>query len=175
MAGRHTPAPKLRPGLLRDPVHLLALGFGTGLSPVGPGTMGTLLALPLAFALTQMPLSAAITAVAIFVLGGVWICGESARRLGCHDHPGIVWDEIAAFAALALALPPGPWWLVLGFVLFRVFDIVKPWPIRELDHRLRGGLGIMLDDLAAACCAGISARVIEAVATVIGIHGAGQS
>jgi phosphatidylglycerophosphatase A len=175
MARPGTPLPPLSPRLLRDPVHLLALGFGTGLSPVAPGTMGTLFALPLAFALTQMPLSAAIAAVAIFILGGIWICGESARRLDCHDHPGIVWDEIAAFAALALVLPPGPWWLVAGFLLFRLFDIVKPWPIRELDHRLRGGLGIILDDLAAACCAGISARVIEAVATVIGIHGAGQS
>lgn len=167
--------PKLSAGLLRDPVHLLALGFGTGLSPYAPGTLGTLLALPLAFALTQMPLPAAIAAVAIFVLGGIWICGESARRLGCHDHPGIVWDEIAAFAALALALPPGPWWLAAGFLLFRLFDIAKPWPIRELDHRLRGGLGIILDDLAAACCAGLSAWLLEAIATVIGIHGAGQS
>ena len=175
MAKSGKPPPKLSARLLRDPVHLLALGFGTGLSPIAPGTVGTVLALPIAYALTQMPLTAAIAAAAIFALGGIWICGESARRLGCHDHPGIVWDEIAAFAALALALPPGPVWLGLGFLLFRLFDIVKPWPIRELDHRLRGGLGIMLDDLAAACCAGISARVIEAVATVIGIHGAGQS
>jgi phosphatidylglycerophosphatase A len=120
-------------------------------------------------------MTAAIAAVAIFVLGGIWICGESARRLGCHDHPGIVWDEIAAFAALALVLPAGLVWLGLGFLLFRLFDIVKPWPIRELDHRMTGGLGIILDDLAAACFAAISARVLEAVATVIGIHGAGQS
>jgi phosphatidylglycerophosphatase A len=175
MARMRSPSPRLSARLLRDPVHLLALGFGTGLSPIAPGTMGTLLALPLAFALTRMPLPAAIAAIVIFVLGGIWICGESARRLGCHDHPGIVWDEIAAFAALALVLPPGGWWLVAGFLLFRLFDIAKPWPIRELDHRLGGGLGIMLDDLAAACCAGISARLIEAVATVIGIHGAGQS
>jgi len=175
MAKSGTPPPVLSARLLLDPVHLLALGFGTGLSPIAPGTAGTLLALPIAYALTLMPLTAAIAAAAIFVLGGIWICGESARRLGCHDHPGIVWDEIAAFAALALVLPPGLWWLAAGFLLFRLFDIAKPWPIRELDHRLRGGLGIILDDLAAACCAGISARVIEAVATVIGIHGPGQS
>jgi phosphatidylglycerophosphatase A len=167
MGARGQPKPRLAPGLLRDPVHLLALGFGTGLSPVAPGTAGTLLALPLAFALVQLPLITAIVAVAIFVIGGVWVCGESARRLGCHDHPGIVWDEIAAFAALALVLPAGPYWLAAGFLLFRLFDIVKPWPIRDLDHRLRGGLGIMLDDLAAAGYAAIAARIIEAVATVI--------
>jgi phosphatidylglycerophosphatase A len=167
MAKSGTPPPELSARLLQDPVHLLALGFGTGLSPLAPGTAGTVLALPIAIGLAQMPLPAAIAAVAIFVLGGIWICGESARRLGCHDHPGIVWDEIAAFSALALALPPGPWWLLAGFLLFRLFDIAKPWPIRELDHRLRGGLGIMLDDLAAACCAGVSARLIEALATVI--------
>jgi phosphatidylglycerophosphatase A len=167
MAGQRAERPTLTPGLLRDPVHLLALGFGTGLSPVAPGTCGTLLALPLAFALAGLPTPAAVAAVAIFVLGGIWICGESARRLGCHDHPGIVWDEIAAFAALALVLPPGPYWLLVGFVLFRLFDIVKPWPIRELDHRLGGGLGIMLDDLAAAIFAAIVARLIDAAATVI--------
>jgi phosphatidylglycerophosphatase A len=175
MDDRGAKFPKLSARLLRDPVHLLALGFGTGLSPVAPGTFGTLLALPLAVGLLEMPTMAAIAAVAIFVLGGIWICGESARRLGCHDHPGIVWDEIAAFAALAMVLPAGLPWLGLGFLLFRLFDIVKPWPIRELDHRMRGGLGIILDDLAAACFAAIAVRLIEAVATVIGIHGAGQS
>jgi phosphatidylglycerophosphatase A len=167
MARSGEPKPPLAPGLLRDPVHLLALGFGAGLSPVAPGTVGTLLAVPLAVALVQMPQSAAIAAVAIFIVGGIWICGESARRLGCHDHPGIVWDEIAAFAALALALPAGLHWLAAGFLFFRLFDIVKPWPIRDLDHRLRGGLGIMLDDLAAAFFAAIAVRVLAAVTTVI--------
>jgi phosphatidylglycerophosphatase A len=151
----------LSPKLLRDPVHLLALGFGAGLSPVGPGTAGSLIALPLAFALTQMPLTAAIAAVAIFVVGGIWLCGESARRLGVHDHPGIVWDEITAMAAMGLVLPPGWVWLGAGFLAFRVFDIFKPWPIRDLDHRLRGGLGIMLDDLVAAVFATVVVRVVE--------------
>lgn len=153
--------------LLKDPVHLLALGFGSGLSPYAPGTCGTLLALPLAYALTLMPLASAVAAVVVFVLGGVWICGESARRLGTHDHPGIVWDEIAAMCLLALLLPPGLLWLAAGFLLFRFFDIVKPWPIRDLDHSLGGGLGIMLDDLAAAVFAAIALRLIELLMTVI--------
>jgi phosphatidylglycerophosphatase A len=152
---------------LKDPVHLLALGFGSGLSPYAPGTCGTLLALPLAYALTLMPLASAVAAVVVFVLGGVWICGESARRLGTHDHPGIVWDEIAAMCLLALLLPPGLLWLAAGFLLFRFFDIVKPWPIRDLDHSLGGGLGIMLDDLAAAVFAAIALRLIELLMTVI--------
>jgi phosphatidylglycerophosphatase A len=148
-------------------VHFLALGFGSGLSPVGPGTCGSLAALPLAFLLTRLPPVSAIAAVAIFVTGGVWLCGESARRLGVHDHPGIVWDEIAALCALALTLPAGWPWLLLGFALFRAFDILKPWPIRDLDHRLRGGLGIMLDDLVAALFAAASVRLVEYLMTVI--------
>ena len=160
-------SPRLSASLLKDPVHLLALGFGTGLSPYGPGTCGSLLALPLAYALTQLPLVSAVAAVVIFVIGGIWICGESAKRLGTHDHPGIVWDEIAAVAAMGLALPAGWTWLLIGFALFRVFDIFKPWPIRDLDHRLGGGLGIMLDDLVAAVFAALSARLIEYLATVI--------
>jgi phosphatidylglycerophosphatase A len=158
---------RLSPALLRDPVHLVALGFGTGLSPVGPGTIGTLLAVPLALALLQAPLFAAVGIVAIAIVAGVWITGKSAERLGVHDHSGIVWDEIAAFLALALVLPEGWLWLVAGFLVFRGFDIFKPWPIRDLDHRLSGGLGIMLDDLAAAVFSAVVLRLIEYLATHI--------
>jgi phosphatidylglycerophosphatase A len=153
--------------LLAEPVHLVALGFGSGLSPVGPGTCGTLLAVPLAYVLLQIPLVVAVVVVAIAFLGGIWITGESARRLGVHDHSGIVWDEVAAFLALALALPPGWPWIAAGFLAFRIFDIVKPWPIRDLDHRLSGGLGIMLDDLVAAVFAAVSVRLIEYITTLI--------
>ena len=103
----------------------------------------------------------------MFVAGGIWLCGESARRIGVHDHPGIVWDEIAAICALALAIPSGWPWLLLGFAVFRVFDIFKPWPIRDLDHRLSGGLGIMLDDLMAAVYAAVLVRLVEFSLTVV--------
>ena len=129
--------------------------------------MGTALAVPLAMAMQRLAPGAAVAAVVVFVLGGIWVCGESAKRIGCHDHSGIVWDEIAAFAVLALLLPAGWLWIAVGFVLFRVFDIFKPWPIRDLDHRLSGGLGIMLDDLVAAAFAAVCARLIEALTTVI--------
>jgi phosphatidylglycerophosphatase A len=167
MSGASQKRTKLSPGLLRDPVHLFALGFGTGLSPVGPGTFGTLLAVPLSLALRQMPLIVAVGIVAISVVAGVWITGKSAERLGVHDHSGIVWDEIAAFMGLALVLPAGWLWIVAGFVVFRCFDIFKPWPIRDLDHRLSGGLGIMLDDLAAAVYSAVLLRLLEYLATYI--------
>ena len=141
---------------LGHPVHWLALGFGSGLAPRAPGTFGTLVALPLHLLLLALPWSVHGAMVLLACVGGVWICGESARRLGVHDHPAIVWDEIAAFLLLMLFLPlqsPG-WWLT-AFLLFRLFDIWKPWPIRDLDHRLHGGAGIMLDDLVAALYAGL--------------------
>jgi len=84
------------------------------------------------------------------VAAGVWLCGESARRIGVHDHPGIVWDEIAGMYLVLLVTPAGAGWWLLAFAMFRLFDIWKPWPIRDLDHRLAGGAGIMLDDIAAA-------------------------
>ena len=89
------------------------------------------------------------------MFAGIWICGESAKRLGIHDHPGIVWDEITGMYLTLLVLPPQIALWALGFGLFRLFDIWKPWPIRDLDHRLAGGVGIMLDDLVAALYAAI--------------------
>ena len=136
--------------LLRQPVHFLALGFGTGLSPLFPGTVATLFAVVPAWLLLPLPLPIRIVLVAALALAGIRICGESARRLGTHDHRAIVWDEIVGFLAVSLALPPEPPWWVAAFVLFRLFDIAKPWPVGYLDRRVGGGMGIMLDDLAAA-------------------------
>jgi phosphatidylglycerophosphatase A len=135
---------------LRDPVHFLALGFGTGLSPWAPGTAGTALAVLMAWLMADWPMPWRIATVAVVILAGIFVCGLSAKRLGVHDHPAIVLDEIAATLALALTLPKQAAWFASAFILFRFFDIAKPWPIREMDHRLGGGLGIMLDDLMAA-------------------------
>ncbi|NGP52928.1 phosphatidylglycerophosphatase A [Thioalkalivibrio sp. XN8] len=137
-------------GLLRDPVHFLALGFGAGLVPVAPGTAGTLVGVLLDPLLRLLGFELRVVIVAAIALAGVWICGESARRLGVHDHPAIVWDEIAGYLALMLVVPAGWPWALAGFAVFRLFDIWKPWPIRQLDHAVPGGLGIMLDDLVAA-------------------------
>ncbi len=136
--------------VLTDPVNFLAFGLGTGLSPIAPGTVGSLLGVALAWLTIDLGLYVQLgVAVAVSVVG-IWICGESARRIGVHDHGGIVWDEIAGMYVTLLVAPPTILGYALGFVLFRLFDIAKPWPIRDLDHRLGGGLGIMLDDLAAA-------------------------
>lgn len=142
------------PALMRDPVHLLAFGFGSGLSPRAPGTFGTLVAVPIVLFVMQFGFVVHLVFAAAAAILGVYLCGESARRLGVHDHPGIVWDEITGYTVTMLAAPPEGAWLLGGFVLFRFFDIVKPWPIREADHSLRGGVGIMLDDIIAGIFAG---------------------
>lgn len=152
-----------KPAVFRDPVHFFAFGFGTGLSPVAPGTVGTLVgvlvhALYLVFA---VPLTVRGVLLVIICLAGIWICDVSAKRLGVHDHPGIVWDEIAGYLITVLLLPDSWLWLVLGFVMFRVFDIAKPWPIRVVDKRVHGGLGIMLDDVIAGVFAGVILLVIH--------------
>jgi phosphatidylglycerophosphatase A len=142
------------PAILREPVHLFAFGFGAGLAPRAPGTFGTLIAVPIVLAVSHFGWTVHMTFTLIACLAGIYICGESAKRLGVHDHAGIVWDEIAGFSVTMLAVPVTGWSLIAGFALFRFFDIVKPSPIREADHSLRGGLGIMLDDIIAGIFAG---------------------
>jgi len=141
--------------VMKDPVHILAFGFGMGLAPVAPGTFGSLPGLLLFWLTMDFGLNVQIGVAVAIALAGIWICGESARRIGVHDHGGIVWDEIVGMYVTLLAAPLSVTGWVLAFILFRVMDIVKPWPIRDLDHSMRGGVGIMLDDLAAALYAAI--------------------
>ena len=136
--------------VLTDPVHLLAFGLGLGLSPVAPGTVGTLLGIVIAWLALDLGLYVQIGLAVVMVLAGIWICDNSSKRIGQHDPGGIVWDEIAAMYIVLLFTPTTITAWILAFGLFRVFDIVKPWPIRDLDHSIHGGLGIMLDDLVAA-------------------------
>jgi phosphatidylglycerophosphatase A len=130
-------------------VHLVAFGFGSGLSPWAPGTFGTLIAIPIVLFVMQFGFAVHLAFAILAAIFGIFVCGESARRLGVHDHPGIVWDEITGFAVTMLTVPANLYSVVAGFALFRLFDIWKPWPIREADHSLSGGLGIMLDDIIA--------------------------
>lgn len=143
-----------------SPVHFLAFGFGSGLSPFAPGTAGTLAAIPLYLLLVQLPLWGYVVALLLMALVGIWICGESSRRLGVHDHGGIVWDEFAGFLLTMLAAPAGWVWMVVGFCLFRLFDIWKPWPIRLVDRDVPGGFGIMFDDILAGIYAWIALQVL---------------
>ncbi|NWG87084.1 MAG: phosphatidylglycerophosphatase A [Hydrogenophilaceae bacterium] len=135
--------------LFRHPAHLLAFGFGAGLAPKAPGTVGTLVALPLYFLL--LPLGSWYwLAVALALLVGVWACDVAGRALGVHDHGGIVWDEIAAFLLVLPFAPQNLAGFAMAFALFRLFDIWKPFPIRWFDRQVPGGLGVMLDDILAA-------------------------
>ncbi len=158
MKGTHLP---ISPTLLRDPGHLLALGFGSGLAPRAPGTFGTLAAIPVYLLCAQLPLTIYLLVVVATFMLGIYVCGRTARALGVHDHPGIVWDEVVGYLLTMAWAPPGWLWVVLGFVCFRLFDILKPWPIRVLDRSVHGGFGIMIDDalaggVAALCLAGVA-------------------
>jgi phosphatidylglycerophosphatase A len=151
--------------VLAKPIHFFAFGFGLGLVPRAPGTFGTLPALPLYWWIQDWPLGDYLLLVVGLFIVGVGICHITAKNLGIEDPASVVWDEIVGFLVAMTAAPKGWEWLLAGFVLFRVFDIWKPWPIRMLDHRLQGGLGIMVDDavagvFAALVLAGLSAWFI---------------
>jgi len=136
--------------MLSNPIHLLSLGFGSGLSPHAPGTMGTLVAIPLYLLLSQLELWPYLIVVAAGFLLGIYLCDKTSKALGVHDHSGIVWDEIIGYWITMIAIPAVTWqWILAGFVLFRFFDIVKPWPVKVADKRVPGGFGIMFDDLLA--------------------------
>ncbi len=127
----------------------LALGFGSGLAPIAPGTAGTLVAVPLAWLLKDLPLAGYLGLLVLFLVLGAWVCGRVGSRIGVTDHGALVWDEFVGYW-LAVALVPRHWgWLLAGFVVFRVLDILKPWPIRALERRVPGGWGVMLDDVLA--------------------------
>ena len=134
---------------LKDPVVFVALGLGSGLSPKAPGTAGTLLAVPLVYFLQQQSLLIYGLVTLFVLLTGSWICGYAAKKLQVHDHSGIVYDEIGGFL-ITMFMIPANWSLMLsGFILFRFFDAVKPWPISWCDKNIHGGFGIMFDDVAA--------------------------
>lgn len=135
--------------------HFLAFGFGTGLAKKAPGTWGTLAGLAVMPLLHWLPLPLALLLIVLASIFGIWLCGRVAEDLGVPDHGGIVWDEMVGIWLTLILLPNSLLWWVLGFVLFRILDIVKPWPISWLDRRVAGGLGIMLDDILAGVIAGL--------------------
>lgn len=134
---------------VRRIVHFFAFGLGAGKIPFAPGTFGTLVAVPLYLLLASLPpLIYAEIVLGLFALG-VWLCHATEQDLGVHDHPGIVWDEIVGYLITMFMAPAGWAWIAAGFLLFRLFDIWKPFPIRQLERRIQGGFGNMLDDALA--------------------------
>ena len=141
-----------RPGFaFSHPAHFIALGAGAGLFPWAPGTAGTLVAFPLWWLLGRVEEPALLLALLLCLFGvGVWACGVTGRHLGIADHGAMCWDEVVAFLLVLALVPEDPWWQAAAFLLFRAFDVVKPPPIRDLEARLKGGFGVMFDDVLAA-------------------------
>jgi len=148
------------------PAHAIALGFGAGLSRVGPGTAGTLAAWPVGWYLGGVSAPSVLIAVlAAAFLIGMWACELTGRHLGVSDHASMVWDEIVAFLLVLAIVPRDLAWQAAAFVLFRAFDIAKPPPIDWFDRRLRGGFGVMFDDLLAA---GYTLVCLAAIKRILG-------
>lgn len=152
--------------MLSSPVHVLSFGFGTGLAPFAPGTFGTLIGFPVFLTMMSLPFPLKSTFYIVLFIAGCWFCAKTGELLGKHDHSAIVWDEIVAMA-LVLEFTPVHWgWWIVAFLLFRVFDIFKPWPVSLADNAhgngmLSGGFFVMLDDILAA---------IYAIAVIIGLQ-----
>lgn len=148
----------------RNPVHFLAFGLGSGAAPYAPGTFGTLAAIPIYLLLMLLPFWTYLGVVFLMALLGIWLCDVTSKDLGVHDHSGIVWDEFVGYLitmvpVFGIAAAASWMWIVVGFFLFRFFDIVKPWPIRQVDRHVMGGWGIMLDDILAGVYAGVVLQI----------------
>ncbi len=149
--------------LLSHPSHFIALGFGSGLSPRAPGTVGTLVGFPLFWLLTFAPENAQFMMLGLLFLVGIPLCTQTGKALGVSDHGSIVWDEIVAMMLILKFTPSTTLGWGMAFVLFRLFDIWKPAPIRQCDAKLKGGFGVMFDDLLAAVYAIICLKLIAYV------------
>ena len=146
--------------VFRNPVHFLAFGLGSGAVPFAPGTFGTLAAVPLYLLMNMLPLGYYLILVIAALALGIWLCEQTSRDLGVHDHGGIVWDEFVGMWITLIYVPINPSFIIIAFVLFRFFDILKPWPIKWLDKKVHGGFGIMIDDVLAGMFAAICLQLI---------------
>lgn len=151
---------KVPASVWRNPIHFLAFGLGSGAAPKAPGTFGTLAAIPIWYIFADWTLTNYLVLILVTSLVGVWLCDRTSRDLGVHDHSGIVWDEFVGMWITLIAVPAGWEWVLVGFVLFRLFDILKPWPIGWADQKVHGGFGIMLDDILAGAMAFVCLQVL---------------
>lgn len=163
MTRKSSLSPAQRRALVRHPAGWVASGLGSGLSPLMPGTAGSLAALlPWWFLWRPLPMPAYLGMLGVTFVIGIWACAVSGRRLGVADHGALVWDEFVGQWLALLPVLAAPWWVMIpGFVLFRLFDIAKPWPIGWLDRRIGGGTGVMLDDVAAGLAAAIVMTILR--------------
>ena len=136
--------------MLLHPAHFLSFGFGSGFSPIAPGTAGTAITIPIFWLMSSLAPLHYLAIVFVMFLIGVWVCAITTRALGVHDHGAIVWDEVVGYLLTMVMVPAELGWMIVGFFVFRLFDIWKPWPTRALDLNVKGGFGIMIDDVMAA-------------------------
>lgn len=149
LKARSKPIPPVPPAVWKNPLYFIAFGFGSGAIPIAPGTFGTLMAIPFYLLLRLLPLPIYILFVLFFIAATSWLCERISKDTHTHDHPGMCIDEFAGFFVTMINAPAGFLWILLGFILFRIFDIWKPWPIYIIDARVTGGFGMILDDVAA--------------------------
>ncbi|OGT39770.1 MAG: phosphatidylglycerophosphatase [Gammaproteobacteria bacterium RIFCSPHIGHO2_12_FULL_38_14] len=159
-SGRKT-VPPIPEKIFQDPFYFIAFGLGSGAIPFAPGTFGTLFAIPFYLLLQALPLHFYFLFVIIFIVFSMWVCDRVSKEIKIHDHPGMTIDEFAGFFVTMISAPRGALWVVLGFVLFRLFDVTKPWPIRFIDQKVSGGLGIVLDDVLAGVYACFMIQIIR--------------
>lgn len=151
---------KVPASVWKNPIHFLAFGLGSGASPYAPGTVGTLAAIIPYLWLQHLPLTQYLIMLVVTTLVGIWLCDKTSKDIGVHDHGGIVWDEFVGLWITMIMAPAGWEWILIGFILFRIFDILKPWPIGWADSKVSGGLGIMLDDILAGIYAALILQFI---------------
>lgn len=160
---RHYKVPPIPDTVWTKPTHFIAFGFGVGAFPFAPGTWGTLLTIPFYLLLQNLHWQIYLLIVTVITVASIWICDKVTKEIGVEDHQGMCLDEIVGFLVTMIAAPKGWGWIVFGFVLFRLFDIWKPWPIRVADKKVHGGFGIILDDVLAGV---YSLAIIQLVAWV---------
>ncbi|MHB1948973.1 MAG: phosphatidylglycerophosphatase A family protein [Gammaproteobacteria bacterium] len=153
--------PPIPDSIWQKPSHFIAFGFGSGAIPIAPGTFGTLLAIPFYLALRNLPNGIYLAVVILIMLGSMWLCSKVSRELDVHDHQGMNIDEFVGYLVTMYAAPHGIKWIFIGFILFRLFDILKPQPIRYIDAKFTGGIGVVLDDVVAGIFSFLVIRVLH--------------
>ena len=143
------------------PSHFIAFGFGSGTFPFAPGTFGTLMAMPFYVALHALSPLNYLFFLIVITIGSMWLCDKVSKEIQTHDHPGMCLDEIVGYLVTMFTIPFGFKWMILGFILFRVFDILKPWPIRWMDQKIHGGFGMILDDVMAGIYSLLILKIIS--------------
>lgn len=163
-AQRNYIVPPVPESIWKNPWHFIAFGFGTGAIPVAPGTFGTLIAIPFYLYLETYSNTTYLVMTIIIAIFSMWLCEKVSREINIEDHQGMCIDEIVGYLVTMINAPYGLGWIVLGFVLFRIFDIWKPWPIKQIDSQVKGGIGMILDDILAGV---YSLIIIQILARIV--------